>query len=47
MSYIRKIGKNYVIEFTWKGKRFSKSLRLSEKKRALRLQKKIDFELRQ
>lgn len=45
MSYIRKIGKNYAMQIRWQGKTRQFSLRVSDKKNAEKLQKRIDYEI--
>lgn len=45
MSYLRKIGKKWYIDFRWNGKHYTKSLKVTSKKMAEDLQKKIDYEL--
>jgi len=45
MSYLRKIGKNYVIQFRWEGKTIQRSLGTSNRKDAMGIRAAIDSEL--
>jgi integrase len=45
MSYIFKKGSKYCITFSWKGKRSTKSLRVSSKADAIKKQRAIDYDL--
>ncbi len=45
MSYIRKIGKNWVIEFKYNGKKYIRSLRVLDKKSAQKIQAFVDYQI--
>jgi hypothetical protein len=45
MSYLRKIGKNYVIQFRWDGKTHQRSCGTSRKRDAEYIQGQVDIDL--
>ncbi len=45
MSHIRKVGKNYSIEFNWNDKRYHRSLGVSNREYARKMQQKLDYQI--